>query len=376
MIVKTRSPYIVYSSQANLDFVEMKLYVYIGTSVVNRPATPTYILNATAQNNEAYFDISEFIRDFFVSEFNGEYASDVVFAVYQLTKTVNAIVQPPESFVLLDCYDGYGFFEEGENPQFETPLMLSCHRVLKPEGYPARIPVVNDLTDSIGLESKSKTVYELELTSTALSSQKIGYISTSSDGADTFPDRVIRDDDTAIIEENTCLTAFFKCFPNYVTDKVFIREITTDEVTKLIVDSIPIREVQPLKVVFINKHGAKQDLWFFGNHKLRTKATGDEFKANVLNSSGGYDKYKHQYRKLNINARRTIKLNSGFYPEECNVTFEEFIYSEYAWIDFEGEILPLVVNTKNFEFKKHYEDNLINYVFEADFGFDRINSVR
>tara|TARA_R110000744_G_scaffold59113_1_gene123177 strand:- start:189 stop:401 length:213 start_codon:yes stop_codon:yes gene_type:complete len=68
-------------------------------------------------------------------------------------------------------------------------------------------------------------------------------------------------------------------------------------------------------------------------------------------------------------------LNSGFYSEDCNVTFEELIDSTDTWIEKDGVILPINIKTSSFNKKTAINDNAINYTINIEYAFNKINNI-
>ena len=73
----------------------------------------------------------------------------------------------------------------------------------------------------------------------------------------------------------------------------------------------------PYKLTFVNRYGILEDLWFFKNSKLSIEAKEEGYRANILNS-GSYSISNHQYKTLYKEAKESLTINSGFYPESHN----------------------------------------------------------
>ena len=91
--INIRSPYYVTQSDTGLESLQIELWVYTGTRTPsNYPnTTPTYTLTTTAIDDSATFEISELIKDYLDSSFDGTYTSSAVFVDYRLTKTVSGV---------------------------------------------------------------------------------------------------------------------------------------------------------------------------------------------------------------------------------------------------------------------------------------------
>ena len=91
--INIRSPYYVTQSDTGLESLQIELWIYTGTRVASTyPTTdPTYTLTTTAIDDSATFEISELIKDYLDSSFDGTYTSSAVFVDYRLTKTVSGV---------------------------------------------------------------------------------------------------------------------------------------------------------------------------------------------------------------------------------------------------------------------------------------------
>lgn len=69
---------------------------------------------------------------------------------------------------------------------------------------------------------------------------------------------------------------------------------------------------------------------------------------------------------------RSVKISSGFYPEDFNTVFEQLLNSLNYWIDDE----PAVLKSSNWTEKTSVNDKLINYDFDFEFANDDINNIR
>ena len=333
--INIRSPYFVNVSVANLTSAKLELYVYTGTQGVR--GSIDYTLNSTAYNDEVTFEISELVRDYLDVTFDGTYTSQMVWVDYQVTRYVGT-TPTVLSMQLLDGFDGYGYFEDGVNPQLSGDLLQSntIQYILKDEIL--KVPVnVNDIVDVKFYNgiTLSGTVLCADTTS---SSSLIKYTS-----------------DVANI------------------DRVVVNNGTTT--TEIDVEIIEECKHTPYKLTFVNKFGVLQDLWFFKRSNLSLSTKKETYKSNILNS-GSYSINDHQTKVLNKQGAEKLVLNSGFVDEEYNEVFRQLMLSEKVWIDYETQTLPINISSSSLNYKTNLNDKMINYTINVDFAFDKINSVR
>ena len=131
----------------------------------------------------------------------------------------------------------------------------------------------------------------------------------------------------------------------------------------------------PLKLIFINKFGAYQEIWMFANSILSMATNEERYKSNIL-TNGTYNTYDPQIKLLTKNGNQKLKLNSDYYPESYNEVFRQLFLSEKVWIDYEGQTLGVNIENKQITYKTSLTDSLINYTIDVSFAFDTINNIR
>ena len=139
-----------------------------------------------------------------------------------------------------------------------------------------------------------------------------------------------------------------------------------------------------LKIIYINKYGAQQDLWFFLKNSKQIARTNEGYKSNIIsypsNSGATYNKRDAANKVFNTQAKQSHSLSSGYYPEASNQLFEELLLSEYVWLEvlYNGslQIVPVKVKDSSVAFKTSLNDRLIQYTMEFEEAFDYINNIR
>ena len=138
------------------------------------------------------------------------------------------------------------------------------------------------------------------------------------------------------------------------------------------------------RIIYINKYGAQQDLWFFLKETKNLARTNEGYKSNTITypngSSATYSIQNAPNKVFNTQAKQTHTLSSGYYPEFLNQQFEELLLSEYIWLSTfkkgSGVIIPVKVKTSTVAFKTSVNDRLIEYTMEFEEAFDYINNIR
>lgn len=139
-----------------------------------------------------------------------------------------------------------------------------------------------------------------------------------------------------------------------------------------------------LKIIYINKYGAQQDLWFFLKNSKQIARTNEGYKSNIIsyptNSGATYNKKDAANKVFNTQGKQTHSLSSGYYPEASNQLFEELLLSEHVWLEvfYKGvkQVVPVKVINSSIQFKTQINDRLIQYTMEFEEAFDYINNIR
>ena len=137
------------------------------------------------------------------------------------------------------------------------------------------------------------------------------------------------------------------------------------------------------RIIYINKYGVQQDLWFFLKQTRNIARTNEGYKANTITYPSGGATYSIQdapNKVFNTQAKQTHTFSSGYYPEFANQQFEELLLSEFIWWSTVkkggGIVIPLKVKTSSVAFKTSVNDRLIEYTIEFEEAFDYINNIR
>jgi len=137
------------------------------------------------------------------------------------------------------------------------------------------------------------------------------------------------------------------------------------------------------RIIYINKYGAQQDLWFFLKETRNLARTNEGYKSNTITYPSGGATYSVQdapNKVFNTQAKQTHTFSSGYYPEFANEQFEELLLSEFIWWSTfkkgSGIVIPLRVKTSTMAFKTSVNDRLIEYTIEFEEAFDYINNIR
>ena len=376
--INVRSPYFVNIATTNLTSAKIEIEIYTGVANASWQSTPQYTLTSTAINAKINFEIAELIKDYIPAEFDGTYpdtnlADDytTMYVDYRITEYISTVAQTPVDTLGVRAFYGYGFFEDGANPQLLQGYLQSNTTILKSDDDALRIPVDNENTTSVAFFYQNEQIHTWTPTAGLKIQDQIAYVSTASADVDNYRERVIASGGT--FEDNPCLQDFLRNETIYPVDEVIINAV--EGVTVLNIENIEECKYTPYKLTFINKFGAYQDIWFFKNSKLAMTTTEERYKSNIL-TNGTYNTYDAQIKLITKNGNQTLTLNSGYYPESNNEIFRQLFLSEKVWIEYKTKTLGVTIQTKNINYKTSLTDSLINYTIDVSFAFDTINNIR
>ena len=323
--------------------VDLKIYVYEGIEGSYASTDLRYEIQKEILTGDTnvVFEIAELVRDYLTVDFNNDYLSKSIWATTIATiLDENDIVYTYGSPVS-DNYlavNGYGYFEDEINPELSRNALMTSNTIYLPEATAGKFPIFAEGVGKVTIDS-----VDTQITDSGNTNQKIQYITIP---ADSQTIQVYDTDDTTLLKT---IKVNNVCEPKYT----------------------------PLKVTFINKYGAFQDLYFFKKSTESFEVTDETFKRNTIeNSTVTYPKYGGQEERYNTNARKNISLNTGFINEDSNSAIEELFLSENVWIRQDNSTLPIVPKSKSLTLKTSLNDKLANYTVDFEFAFNKINNVR
>lgn len=320
------------------------------------PATSTYSLTIPRPSiNFAEFnvDLAKLIQEQIETSITIDLTSDtqIVDSTNDSVKWVKytASYNDPEEVIsdiegTFVAVDGYGLYSEGVNPTKPTTDILTSasYRKVSRDGF-ILFPFVNNggITSIDVLSSNNAIDTSETITTSTLSKEVIQYL----------------DIDVSVTTTDEYITVTTQ--PN---GDIFTYEIL-DEC-----------RYEPIQVIFKNRYGVFDSITLFKKSNISISTKNDEFINNYV-SGGVYNTTKHQYKKLNVTAKKTIKINSGYITQSENELYEELLNSEEVYFYQNDALLPVNVKTSSLDFKTRLNDNLVNYSLDFEYAYDIIQNV-
>jgi len=325
-----------------LKRIKLDLYIWEGL-ITNQPTIQQYQINKSRidTHSNINLEIGELVRDYIDIYFNDDYSSHTRW-VRAVVEYFNEADEPftysnPQTFDFI-ATDGYGYFEDGTNPELSRSVFISAENIYLPENTEGKLPIFAEGVGKVSIDST-----DTQITDNGNTNQKIQYVTIPQNSSNI---QIYDTDDTTLLKT---IKVTNLCEPKFT----------------------------PVKITFTNKFGAFQDIYFFKKTTERTNITDETFKRNtVTNNTATYNTSEGQRQRYNINSKTSLSMNTGFVKEDMNQTIEELFFSENVWVRYEGKTLPIIPSTKSLQYKTVLNDKLINYTVDFEFAFDKINNVR
>lgn len=355
--ILTRSPHyinvpFVYTTTTKAT-IAIKIW---GTDINIPPASATRtltMLRPSVDFEEFNVDISKTIRDYITptptldisssTQIIDNTVDSVVWYSYDVSYT-DASETIPDISGRGVALDGYGYMQEGVNPEPPSNNVLTSvdFRKVDRNGFIIFPFINNGNITSFDIDSSDGNINATETITTGTSAKEYSkYLCVDVSQATT--------DDTIVITSNPSGETF----------------------TYQIIDEC---RYNPVSVVFENKYGVFDVITMFKKRKDTLKVDRKQFKNNYV-ENGTYDISKHQIKDYNVYGNESMTLNSGFLTEDENVLFKELMLSEKVYFYENSSFVPVNVTSNNLDYKTRTNDKAINYTIQFDYAFNTINNI-
>ena len=388
-LILARSPYFV----SNEGFDEgATLTVNIGDAYTGfNPPNPdpvfkmsvikSYTLNFRQQTE---LDISPLIRD--VISYNSTYDTD--FIVYVTTSVSGTISGAYQSPVLGAFYasDGYSFYEDGYNYSIESDLINngfyagSNNTMYKFGDETIRIPLLNT---SLSPDNPPTTITaKFYLNDNLIKTESIVInVDDSSSNAykkiegSGFNIKARIESDGGTFVDSTCFQRWLRNTSLEDFDKVVLtNNFYTNEHT-VFIKTISECKYQPYEIIFKNRYGVEESLWFFKKSEYSLNTTSEEYRGNTFAQFKAGDLSYHTYQDYNVNGKEMMVLNTGFLEESFSENFKQLGLSEKVYIMKDNVKLPVKLKSRDITYKQSVNQKLIDYRIEVEFAYDKLNNI-
>jgi hypothetical protein len=334
--INIRSPRIVdISGTANQ---ETKVELFIWNSPSSIPASPTYTLEKPIPSSlitETSYDISPFCKSFISHRSFVPVTSDTAAPVNEycyctVKEYLDGVLNLTTEFI---CFSGYGYHNEGENPQHNDRFLTAGDYNVQTSGSCGSVYYHDD--QAVTWQARYTGLSTGGVTTITLA-YEVGYIPYLN---------------TAYIGEGNKL------------------EIIRDSVVQSTYNFYEVDECKytPVNCDFVNKHGEWQRIVFFKSSVSNFEMNSNEY--NLMPSSTNYNIKDNVRQAFNINGNDKITVNTGWVFESYSDTITQLMLSEKILLDD----IPMLVTTKSIDKQTGLNNKNINYKLEFKDSAPKLN---
>lgn len=383
-IINTRSPYYLKMDRLGAVSVKVNIRIYSGDKA-SLPATDTYSLikNTVSGGGTDYaiFEVSELIRDYIYTDYYTE-AVDAVWVWVERTfydgpdGTGSTLSGGGSAYYL--AIDGFGYFEEGANPRRSidpsadsyTPMLLQDNlTVYFVPGEQITLPFFSETEPNVDFDFPGGAGVEWQLADYYWQTYEALWNSSLDDVS-------IPDSDNSL--EKIYYLAIFPTddIPSGST-AVVTSTVGTLQTVTITFQALCAGKYPDTKIVFYNKYGAIQELWAHKKSVKTLNTTSESYKRNIMDYDAlDYSVYKHATSRFDVNGRESITVNTDLLDESINEPVKQLMLSEQVWLEIGSDTYPVVVKSSSSTEKTSVNDKMIQYTFEFEYAYDKVQNIR
>lgn len=338
-MIRARSPYIISINEASQVSTRIELFI----SATTFSGTPQYNLSKAIPASNApttYYDIAPYIREYF--------DHTVYSNITTLTTTYGSV---QKLNVRVKRYKTVGI----------TETLIDTTDYIATDGYSEFADSVNYNGGDYLLDQKTYYYH---------SGSNAGYILVYVQSNDKI--RWADAEGNLYLSSSLAFGWYYvpRCYNSRFTETWIVEVLNSSSVRQAIWTFKPVEEClyTPVKVDFINKHGAFQREFFFKASNDNIEVTNKDYN---LMQPYNYSLTGGQRTTYNQNGTQTIKVNSGWVEEDFKDNLKQLMLSEKVLVDEK----PAILKTKSIELNKSINTKQINYSLEFEFAYDLINSI-
>jgi hypothetical protein len=348
--ILSRSPfYFQVSPTIAYDSINADIYIYTG-DVTDVPTTPTFTLSKSiiqAGQSTISLELSKILNDYVQNGIIDYPNNNLVGSTSSTNDSVWCYVDAGISFQGAETYrvqqkfiafDGYGLHEELFNPLFDRKVLstITTHDIYNGAPYPLYFST-NGLQSII--INGVNVPFSLD---TNINNQYVGYVDINS---------------FIGLAEN--FTAVFNYGAQTVTHNFNVLSECKYNI---------------IYCYFKNKYGFFQQIPFNKVSKKTAEFKSESYNTNITNF-GNYNLKDHTKRSYLSNGKESVVCNTDFIKEYYNDLFDELLMSTKIYLRENNVVRPVNIKTKNIAYKTRINDKLIQYTFEFENSYNKINII-
>lgn len=375
-----------------LKSAKLDLYIYTGSHENKGDPKYTLVKTKLASEDTIVFEISELVRDYIDVKFSGNYdkLEQTAWVQTELTRTfededTSTTVDDPDpltrSYI---AFRGYGeLFDVNDetlkpiNPTLSKSALISNRTIYHLSGEPLYVPFYRAEDGVFDVKYKNNnSVITRKIYGGNTQAITIDSTTIKTDHVDTLDTSVVR----ARSNNNGGFT-IADAVIDTIDEIVFRNKKGVEEV--ITVRMIDECKYSPLKISFMNKYGAIQDLWFFKRSDNSMAVEKQDFRRSTiqhLSTGTTFDTNDSPSVLLQSTAKKMITMNTGFVTEDHNQVIKELLNTEFCWLHEDNPLsrtpTPIKPMTVNFNEKQEVNEKLINFTVEFEYAHNFIQDIR
>ena len=304
-------------------FIDHTAGVTAGSSdlTIEINSADVYVLSKDTVSNRATFEVSELIKDYLSITWDGTFP----FTSQVVTATITQ-----------DFFTGSKATRAAVS---ENPIVgqTQTHTLYGFDGYSNFKDGANHQIVQGSLLQTNTTMY--------LSESDVSYV--ASESSNTISYTAIQTTDTTVTVGGIVITIERLCEPVFTL----------------------------VRVIFINKFGAFQELWFNKKSVESLTVQQEEYDA-MLVTNNTYSTTAPQKIVNNKQGSDKIQLNTGYVEEGQYEAIKELMLSENVWAKIGSTVYPMKVVSNSLTKKTKVNDRIVNNTLDIEFAYDVVNNVR
>jgi hypothetical protein len=360
IIDMTRSPLIAGVTFSGLeDNVTFELKMYRSNYISDFPLTANYSITKgkiTATQDTFIINLSPLTRDFISQDINYFYDSNTTPSIIYPTSEDESIwiamtyfmyvddVQTRNGTIRLLAIDGFGYPQEGVNPQPPKVMMTNDQHDMWSEGLNRLYFSIDGLEDVYYQTFEDQILTPISFTGSTLNNFE--YIQQ-------------------LRVDNTASDKWIEYVFSYTASQTFTKRFNI----------IPECKFDVVELYFKNKYGFLQTVTFFKRSDRTYNTEYKSYNRSILTNEGTFNPRLHSNKNYLVDSKESLKLNSGNVGEYMNDVFKELNLSDEIYVNDGGVIRPCLIKDGTFAPKTSLNDKIINYSITIEMSHNVINKI-
>ena len=132
---------------------------------------------------------------------------------------------------------------------------------------------------------------------------------------------------------------------------------------------------EPMVLKYLNTYGAIDTLPVNGSMRETFAVNKTNYSNSVLDTEYDYNPLSHVDKTFTSNGTVTMDISTGWISEEASQMVRELMVSNLVWLDVNGELYPIQINTKSVQIINRKWERTEAYNFSVTVATDYLNDI-